>query len=355
MAVTYTIGGVDTTLIAVDQLAAFADFGQTVNHWLTDMFFPRRVDITDTKVPVALLNLDNPIAPFVSPCVEGRPIKESGTANVQFLQPAYLKPKSTITPCTVYNAAVVARLRELGLIGAGKLSYAESLQVAQVEKLRLNHDSIDNRIELMAAEAFTTGKITIQSDDIKLNQVDFGRDASLTFSPTVVWTDPAATVVADIQLLVNRMIAKGNIAPRMAVMSSAVFNAALTNAAFKAAFITPYAGVSVVGENRFIDGRSAQFMGSFGGIEFWVYDASITHDGTTTRFIPADGFYLVGDTNSVIAYTMIENLEAYGESMQYFDSMWYNKDPSALYLLTESAPLPVLNNPNAVAGGVDFV
>lgn len=356
MAVNYTIGGVDTTFIAVDQLAAFADYGQRTNQWLTDTFFPRRVDIEGKKVPVALLNLDQPIAPYVSPCVEGRPIKETGTANVQLLPAAYLKPKSTITPCTVYNTALLAHLRDLGVIGTGgKLSYSESLQVAQVEKFNFNHNAVDNRIALMAAEALTTGKIIIESDDHERVEIDFGRDAALTFAPTLVWTNPAATVIADIQAMVDLVIQYGQVMPRVAVMSSAVFNAALGNAAFKAEFVAPYPTVAPMGVTKFVDGREAQFMGTFGGIDFWVYDASITHDGVTTRFIPADSFYLIGDTNGVVAFTQIENLDAYGETMEYFDSMWPNKDPSAIFLMTESAPLTVLNNPNAVAGGVDFI
>jgi len=355
MAVTYTIGGVDSTLIDVQDLAVVNDQSPKVNKWLSEIFFPRRVEFQDDKVAVANLNLDNPVAPYVSPCVEGRPIKENGTANVQFLKPAYLKPKQTITPCTVYNTAIVAMLRDAGIIGSGKLTRTESLIVAQVEKYRSNHDAIDNRIELMAAEALTTGKLIIESDDFKLNEVDFGRNVALTFAPTVLWSNPAATVIADIQAMVDLVVQYGQVMPRVAVMSSAVFNAAIANEAFKAAFIAPYTTVAPMGVTRFVDGREAQFMGSFGGIEFWVYDASITNDGVTTRFIPADGFYLIGDTNGVVAFTQIENLKAYGQSMQYFDSQWYNEDPSALFIMTESAPLPVLNNPNAVAGGINFV
>lgn len=355
MADTFTINGVDTTLIPIRNVVSFFDGSNTVNHWLTDTFFRRRVDVNDKLLAVGTLSLDNPVAPYVSPCVEGRPMRDRGSANVQNLRFAYLKPKRAITPCKVYNKAVVANLRNQGIVGDGILSHEEALVVAQVEAVQQNHVAVDNRIELMAAEVLTTGKLVIESDDFEHYEIDFGRNAALDYSPAIAWDDVGATPVADIQEMVNLITTYGQVMPRVALTSSAVYATLIANADFKAAFQAPFQGVSAELVPNFVDGRNAQNMGTHGGIQFWVYDAAVISNSVTTRFIPADGFYLIGDFNGVVAQGMIENLHAYGQAMKYYDRQWYNEDPSVIFAMTESAPLTVLNNPNGVVGGRVFI
>jgi hypothetical protein len=53
--------------------------------------------------------------------------------------------------------------------------------IAQIETVKRNHDSIDNRKILMAAE-LVVRKVVLESDDYSRNVVSFGRDASLAFT-----------------------------------------------------------------------------------------------------------------------------------------------------------------------------
>lgn len=355
MSVTYSVAGADITLLDIGQLAMLHDNSRPVDTWLLDTFFPRRASFARKDVPIAELDLDAPVAPYVSPCVEGRPIKENGTADVKYVKPAYLKPKMTITPCTVLDSALVNRLREAGAISRGTLTDQDLFLIDQVQKYKTLHDSIDNRRILMAAELLTTGKIVIESDDFVKYEVDYGRDASLNFSPSTVWSDVGALIVDDINTMVSLLIAKGNAAPTVALTSTSVFNAMLKNTQFKASFIAPVEQVQIAYTPQLIDGMKAQYRGMIGSVQIWVYDAVIKTGGATTRLIPNDFFALISDMNGVLAHCAIQNLKAFGQPLDYFDDQWYNPDPSALFMMTESSPLVVPSNPNGVVGGVDFI
>lgn len=358
MAQEFTINGITTALLSIDQVMVINDQSREVSTWLLDTFFPRRMSFDSDSVPVAELGLDNPVAPYVSPCVEGRPLRSAGSANVNYVKAAYLKPKETITPCTVYDSAILARLREAsnGSMFNGKMSDAEALILDQVQKADRLMRSIDNKRLLMAAEVLTTGKLVVASDDQPHYEVDFGRDASAAFAPAVTWDLSTSKPVQDIIEMVALSASLANTSPRIALTTSKVWSALRKHQDFNDNFILPNAGIVNPYQKVLTDPRAPQLMGYMDGIAIWVFDAGIQlNDGTFKRFLPEDFFALVSDTNGVLCQCKIQNLKAMGRSDEYFMSQWYNEDPSALFMMAESSPLLVPSNVNGVIGGTGFV
>ena len=353
----FVINNAPLELLGVDELALIHSNYAPMDTWLLDKLFPRRKSFTTSTVPVAELETESDIAPLVAPQIPGKPFDRTTAIQVQHLNPAYLKPKNQITPATAWDTALLARLRDSNIIstGSNQLSTSEQYVIAQIETMKRNHDAIDNRKILMAAELVTTGQIILESDDYTKNVVSYGRDASLAFTPANAWDQVGATPVEDIDTMAQRMLDEDGGEAKMILTTGKVWSVLEKNADFKAKFVAPYAGISVPYRPELNASRSAKFKGYLGDIEIWTYDATYKNKGQTKRFIPQDYFALIADNNGYVTQCKIENIHANGLALEYFDRQWYEEDPSGIMLLTESAPLVVPSNKNGICGGTGFI
>jgi len=353
----FVINNAPLELLGVDELALIHSNYAPMDTWLLDKLFPRRKSFTTSTVPIAELETESDIAPLVAPQIPGKPFDRTTAIQVQHLNPAYLKPKNQITPATAWDTALLARLRDSNIIstGSNQLSTSEQYVIAQIETMKRNHDAIDNRKILMAAELVTTGQIILESDDYTKNVVSYGRDASLAFTPANAWDQVGATPVEDIDTMAQRMLDEDGGEAKMILTTGKVWSVLEKNADFKAKFVAPYAGISIPYRPELNASRSAKFKGYLGDIEIWTYDATYKNKGQTKRFIPQDYFALIADNNGYVTQCKIENIHANGLALEYFDRQWYEEDPSGIMLLTESAPLVVPSNKNGICGGTGFI
>lgn len=357
MTIELNVEGAPVEMLDIGDLVVINDSTRKVDDWLIRTFFPNPLGFERKEVPVGEIKTTTPLAPFVSPKVAGRQIKSDEQGEVFYVKPAYLKPKLTVEPTDVYDNVLVQLMRQAGYIamGTNRLTLADKLLVDQAQKYRKLRESIDNRRLLMARDTLLYGQTTFASDDFPEYLVDFRRSAACTFTPAVKWDQANADPVTDIERMIEIAVDEGGVSPTVAVMSSKVFGALFKNAKFKEQFITPYAGISVVANDVFTDPLKPQSRGTFGNIQFWTYDAKFTIGSTQDRFIPADYFALVSDTNGYVAHCAIQNIKAFGQPLAYFDSQWLVDDPSSLQMMCESSPLIVPDNKNGVVGGTGFV
>ena len=353
----FVINNAPLELLGVDELALIHSNYAPMDTWLLDKLFPRRKSFTTSTVPIAELETESDIAPLVAPQIPGKSFDRTTAIQVSHVNPAYLKPKNQITPATAWDTALLARLRDSNIIstGSNQLSTSEQYVIAQIETMKRNHDAIDNRKILMAAELVTTGQIILESDDYTKNVVSYGRDASLAFTPAIAWDQAGAKPVDDIDLMAQRMLDEDGGEAKMILTTGKVWSVLEKNADFKAKFVAPYAGISVPYRPELNASRSAKFKGYLGDIEIWTYDATYKNKGQTKRFIPQDYFALIADNNGYVTQCKIENIHANGLALEYFDRQWYEEDPSGIMLLTESAPLVVPSNKNGICGGTGFI
>lgn len=357
MTISINIQGQPFELLDVNELAIINDKTKTTDSWLLDTFFGNKIAFNNKDaVPLDELDTSQPLAPFVSPLAQGKPISTQGEFKRQYVKAPYLKPADVVTPDTVFETALISQLQQRGLIGRGAMSAGEQLLVAQISKFNRLRQSIINRKVLMATQILTTGKTLAVGDDYPAQLIDFGRHANLAFNPTVAWDEVNATVVSDIETMIGSLVEHGGQAPTTAIMSSKVFNAMHKNDEFKERLQKPLGSTAPdIFAPRFNRNDIPLYRGSFDGIDFWTYDVSHKLTGVVQRFIPATGFYLISDTNGYQAQCMIKHLEAYGQALEFFDYQVIEKDPSTIKLLCESSPLILPSNPNGVVGGDKFV
>lgn len=353
----FVINDAPLELLGVDELALIHSNYAPMDTWLLDKLFPRRKSFTTSTVPIAELETESDIAPLVAPQIPGKSFDRTTAIQVNHVTPAYLKPKNQVTPATAWDTALLARMRDAGIISTGnnQLSSAEQYMIAQVETIKRNHDSIDNRKILMATELVITGQIILESDDYTKNVVSYGRSTSLAFTPAIAWDQAGAKPVDDMDIMAQRMLDQDGGEAKMILTTGKVWSVLEKNADFKAKFVAPYAGISISYRPELTASRSAKFKGYVGDIEIWTYDATYKNKGQTKRFIPQDYFAMIADTNGYVTQCKIENVHANGLALEYFDRQWYEEDPSGIMLLTESSPLVVPSNKNGICGGTGFI
>jgi hypothetical protein len=204
----------------------------------------------------------------------------------------------------------------------------------------------------------TTGKCIIRSDDYPENIVDYGRDVNATFTPATPWSAATgATPVQDINTMLTRFNDLTGQGATTVLTSTKVFNTLLEHQDFNDTFVKPFAGINVPYVQTFQAVPGAQFRGYLpgGSIAIWTYDATYTLGGVKKRFIPETFFGVIGGGAGFVVHSQIQNLDAGMQPLEYFDYMWKQPDPSALFMICESSPLVVPGNANMTVGGVGFV
>jgi hypothetical protein len=358
MAITTTLNKLPISLLDVSDVTMLHERYYKTDNWLIDTFFSKTRLVNNTTVQLGEIETEEPLAPFVSPCIEGRLITQIGAAKVTSVKPAYLKPKEIITPCSLENSELFDILRESGII-SNRNTMQDRWRTAQFQKMANLRTSIDNRLTLMAAENLITGKNIIESSDYVRDVIDFGRDVNATFTPATPWNvSTTATPVQDINNMVVRFNDLTGQAPSIALTTTSVWNALVKHNDFNDTYVKPYAGITVpFPATVMANYNQAKYMGSLPGtdIQIWVYDAKYKENGIFKRFIPASYFGLIGGGQGTTAFCQIQDPEAGDVAVKYFDKIWNNPDPAGIHLMCQSSPLIIPSNKNMAVGGTGFI
>jgi hypothetical protein len=95
------------------------------------------------------------------------------------------------------------------------------------------------------------------------------------------------------------------------------------------------------------------FLGTMGGVRFWEYSRTVSHNGVTTSMIRDDYIEFVSTSAAserVMYYGAIPDIEAIeGRKVvgRRFAKSWVEKDPAARIFLVHTRPLPVNRRPDA--------
>lgn len=296
------------------------------------------------------------VAPFVAPNVQGKVIKEEGYNAVAF-KPAYLKPKHVVDP----NMIIPRQPGEALSTGSMTLEQRRNAVIAHL--LRKHRAMHENRWEWLAAQAVLLGYVDVEGDGYPLARVDFGRDPALTI--TTNWAAVGYTFEDVIQDLTDgrRLVSEKSMSGT--VIRDYVFGgdawaqfAKLGKDVLwgKDGLMDTTIGGSETSVTRLWDGlEGVEYMGQISGLNgqgrmrLWV---------NTQKFDDADGVekYLMPQNAVLGASTAIDGVRCFGaimdddanyKALEYFPSMWKEKDPSVTYIMSQGAPLMVPRDPNA--------
>lgn len=333
-------------LHSTDELVGMIEALDRPQGVLLGMFFPNEQTFDTEEVHFDKIDRARRLAPFVSPLVAGKPLRSRGYETKSF-KPAYVKPKHIVEP----NKAMK---RRAGEALTGSMTPAERFDMATTDNLRLEDEEIMRREEWMASEALRTGSITVSGDDYPTQVIDYGRDASLTKAllTTARWGESGVSPFANIRTWASEVASKSGAHPRTVVMDPLAADLFQKDADLRAVLDLRRqmpGDLQFLGQATGAQGEEVAYLGSTGQFDFYQYSQVYTdEDGAEQNIMPSYTVILGARTlcEGIRLYGAIQDRKAL-RAMSRFPKMWEQEDPSVVYTMTQSAPLPVLGRPNA--------
>lgn len=314
--------------------------------FLLDIAFPGQVEQETEEIHFDRIAEDLRIAPFVSPQVPGRARAKRGF-QVEIFKPAYVKPLDQLRPADL-------KKRLAGEPLGGAFSNAERALAHIGNLLGAHRIAIRRRLEVMAAEFFRTGKLTIAGEDYPTTVVDFGRKAGFTklLTLTARWGETGVSPFDDVEAWLDEYAEENGGAATDVVMTGDAW------ALFKADPKTDKVLDRTRGQNAVIDlGFTREvpgapvWKGEISGVNFWVYNDTYEDvDGTKKKLLPAHSVAILGTAvvDGIKCFGAIQDFEADVEALDVYAKTWVTKNPSVLNVLSQSAPLIVPRRANGV-------
>ena len=318
--------------------------------------YPRVITSDREEILFEVADVNNrKLAPFVAPNVQGRVMRGQGYSARSF-RPAYTKPKHIVDPTQAIP-------RMMGEPIMGGMSLAARFDARVADNLRMEREDIERLWDWMACRATVDGSVTVSGDDYPTTFVDFGRDNSLTvqLTGTAVWS--ATTTANPLQDLADAnddAFRLGNAPITDLVFGITAYQNFAKNPAVKELLSTlSRASNSSFSTIPLVQNANYQNMGYIdtpggGRFNLWRYSNWYSEVNTATGALTVKQFlepsYVVGlgqALDGAALFGAILDYEAgFRAEASIFPKMWVEKDPSAVYTMSQSAPLFAPLNPN---------
>lgn len=299
------------------------------------------------------------LAPFVSPVVAGKVVRERGYST-KSLSPAYIKDKREFDPHRPFKRIAGEKI-------GGSLTPEQRLNAAISVALAEQLEMWTRRLEVMSAEVLRTGISTIEGDDYPKVEVDFGRHADLTvvLTGTDKWSDTAVNPLSDIEDWGQLIFDHSSLVCRDVIMAGDVWktmrakmSTADTDAVGRSMRLQLDTTVATLTQARAELGPilitpGIRLVAVFGDYRLWVYSDKYTDPMTNTEkeVLPAGEVIMASrEIEGVRHFGAIKDLKAGLQPRDYFVKSWEEEDPSVRYFLGQSAPLIAPYRPNGTLG-----
>lgn len=284
------------------------------------------------------------MAPFVSPLVAGRVVASRGFQTKTF-KPAYIKDKRTFTPNRAIRRAMGER------IAGGGLSPEERMQILLVQDMTDQLEMLERRMEWMAAKVMTDGAVTITGDQYPAAVVNFGRDAGNTvvLAGANRWGQVGIKPLDDLQTWSDNMVKLTGTALVEVTMTIDAWKIFRGDADVKSR-LDRWRGNSTIQPDAH-QREGLVFQGMVDQFAIYTYSGWFMDPDTNVETAMLPAFTVLG----AAAPSLVEGVRHHGaildvdvlQAMQYHTKSWTEEDPSARYLLMQSAPLTVPYRVNA--------
>jgi hypothetical protein len=305
--------------------------------FLLDTFFPT-METSETKyVDIDIIKGKRRMAPFVKPLAQGKMVERIGFTTKTF-EPPYIKMKR---PCT---AADILKRQPGDTIYQGGSSPAERAAMQLGKDLADLRDMIIRRKEWMAAQALTSGKIAVTGEGFNA-EIDFGMDSGHKVSRLSSgdrW-DSTGDPIKNLRTWKRKITQDSGLVPNVALFGSSVIDAYIGNTKVndgKGQLSTIKVQLGQIIPSTLPSG--ATYWGYAEGLDIFTYDEWFIDDnGVEQPMIPVD-MVCLGSSKARTAqhHGAIQDLKAVA-SVPYFPKTWEEEDPSALFLMLQSAPVVV--------------
>jgi hypothetical protein len=314
--------------------------------YLLERFFPREQTFSTEEVMFDKILETRRLAPFVSWHVKGKPMPRAGEELKPF-KPPYVKPKFALTPDLAIKTMPGESLQ-------GSMSPQQRIDRIRTQMLQEQDDMITRREEWMASELLRTGTLTVTAEDHPPMTINLGRPSGHTIALTTTarWGETDVSPYQNLRTWAGTVAAAAGVAPTEVIMDPLAATLLLQDPYIKTIFNIqnyqpPQSTINLLGSLAVPD--EVQPLGSFGGFNFFQYQSTyLNADGTVGQYMP--------DYTAILASpTGANGVRTYGAIMDHgrpvpasrFPKEWVDEDPSVHWLMTQSAPLPLLERPEA--------
>lgn len=322
-------------------MAAIRQLDPPSNFLLNTFFNGTPNTFASDMVEVDIEKRERRLAPYVHPLMAAKAEPRAGyTTN--FYKPPCVKPMRE-------SSAADFLRRPFAASPYDDLTIGQQAANLMVKDLAAMDDSISRREEQMAGETLTTGKLHVVGDGVD-ETIDFLWTASHLIASTALtggagWNGGNANPILDLQAAVALLLAAGFNA-RKAVFGAQAWGDFISNTKVQDYFnilrIIPGQVTPAPGQ---VGGR---MMGDVDGIELWVYsDSYVDSAGAVQTYIPTD-HVIIGATDSRAErnYGAIPDLQSM-QKVRRWSKSWEENNPSLIYVMMYSSPLPVAHQPDA--------
>ncbi|SDP77045.1 major capsid protein [Desulforhopalus singaporensis] len=307
---------------------------------LQDMVFRTRNTNPTETIDVDIIKGGRKILPFVRNDAAGT-IIEKLTGEMRSVKAPRLRPKKPFTATELLTQR-----------GPGKIVYANGGDVTAERNRKIGQEladlknRVDTTIEFMCAQALQ-GSYSVSNDGYNFS-IDFQMPSA--HKPVLGsgsgWNESGGNIMDDIDTWATLIRNATGLAPDIALCGSAVVKALRDNAEVRELLDNRRTNAGT-----FTWKASNDYIGNLNGIDLYRYGMEYQDlAGADQNFLDANKFVLIStQARFSVEFALILDLDA-GAAIQgeYFSKSWLEKDPSVLFMLAESRPLPVPWQPEAI-------
>ncbi|ARK86047.1 major capsid protein [Burkholderia pseudomallei] len=320
--------------------------------FLLDKFFPNIVTSDTEKVSIDIDVGKRRMAPFVSPLVEGKLVEQRRYQTNEFT-PAYIKDKRAPDLLKPVRRMIGERI-------GGELTGEEREMANLYAEMADQVDILNRRLEWMAAQALSTGTVTVSGEGYETVVVDFGRDASLTVALTGNQTWTSANVKADgtgtsspstyIDAWQRQILKTSGAKVTDIIFTTSAWEGFKLDPALKGAILFPALSPlgNVINPGAQIE-QGAVYMGHWGQYDLWLYNDWYVNDNNQEVPMLTDGTVIMSGANllGTRAFGMIKDPAFNYKALPYAPKTWVSEDPAQRYIMMQSSPIVIPSRVNA--------
>lgn len=323
------------------------------HRFLRDLLFSDQDPRPTETLEIGILIGDRVVAPFVrrgAEAIEVTPFQEK-IYNVT--APNIRIKRHLEAGELLFNRRVghVIHAEENDVLDAAQEHVARnSLRLAQV---------VDEAEEYLCAQAIR-GAISYSVDGEEIFSITFPRSASHAVTLTNFWDGMAADVELDFRTALNLVAQDTGLSVTDVILGSEATNSFIKDAKVQALLDNRRIDAGQMMLNRGVEQSGAIFLGTFRGVQVWSYTrATQVPSAAGMKSLASFDLVRAKYAEFVVAAPAAENVLYYGaipdlKALQgrlfrgrRFSKSWEQEDPSVMWQLLHSRPLPVMRRPDS--------
>jgi hypothetical protein len=265
-----------------------------------------------------------------------------------------VKPQDTLSPSEAF-------VRQAGETLGGSATPAQRRDSIVATKLREQFDSVMRRMELMASSALITGQNIVEGEDYPRVVLDYGRAAELglanpanTLTGAARWNQAGSKIASVIRASSTEAVRRGGSWTPNIILDVDAADAFLDHADVQKKLDTRNLDAGQIREVA-AQGEGLTPLGVYASFNIWLYVGYYYDEAAGDDAALFSGGHVVGvgDIAGVEGYAAIQDWDAIAEyptglvPEAIYPKMWVEKNPSALILQSQSAPIVYPRRPNA--------